>query len=209
MVLTLFWGFLKGFASLASRFRVSLDSPEFFSSPSRLSPIQVTEPGQHLSLTASKVCPSLHSLCGGEGLTLGCFQSTRMEHAVTRDKMKDLMAKFKKRQSPPSLPNQTASSHAPHKGTGKLLILESRAPSRMLHSTSSRVTPLSSAHAKEAKLSQRKLVFPGDTCSHIHPSGKPRSRITSCSLASRTSRRMRSPSEEAPIISRKTCSRVC
>ncbi len=135
-----------------------------------------------------------------------------MEHAVTRDKMKDLMAKFKKgkgfRQAPPPLPSQASSSHLPRKSTGKLLILESRAPSRMLHNSSSRVAPLPSAHTNEAKLAQRKLVFPGDTCSHVHPSGKPRSRITSCSVTSRAALRVRSPSEEAPIISRKTCSRV-
>lgn len=133
-----------------------------------------------------------------------------MEHAVTRDKMKDLMAKFKKgkefRQAPPPLPNQTSSGQLSRKSTGKVLILESRAPSRLLHNSSSRVTPLSSAHTNEARLAQRKLVFPGDACSHFHHSEKSRKRMASCSLSSR---KVRSPSNETPIISRKTYSRVC
>ena len=136
-------------------------------------------------------------------------QTTRSEHAVTKDKMKDLMAKLKKgksyRQPPP--PPYTASSSSnqlPRKGTGKVLILESRTPSRLLHSSAKR-TPLSSARTNEARLAQRKLVFPNDE--YLQHSGKQtRKRMTSCSLASR---RTRNPEEETPIVSRKPCSRVC
>lgn len=154
----------------------------------RLSPIQLREPGQRLGVGASK--------------------TTRSEHAVTKDKMKDLMAKLKKgksyRQPPP--PPYTASSSSnqlPRKGTGKVLILESRTPSRLLHSSAKR-TPLSSARTNEARLAQRKLVFPNDE--YLQHSGKQtRKRMTSCSLASR---RTRNPEEETPIVSRKPCSRL-
>ena len=135
-----------------------------------------------------------------------------MEHAVTKDKMKDLMAKFKKgkefRQDPPPLPNQSPPGGGQYsrKGTGKVLILESRAPSRILHNSSSRVTPLPSTHSNESRLPQRKLVFPGDSpCSRLHHTEKPRKRMTSCSLSSR---KMRSPSDETPIVARTACSRV-
>lgn len=172
----------------------------------RLSPIPVAEPGQHLSLAASKVCIACNIFLPPPEATI-CVQATCTEHAVTRDKMKELMAKFKKgrefRQAP--LPSQP-SGQLSRKGTGKVLILESRTPSRMLHNPSSRVTPLSSAHANEARLAQRKLVFPGDTCSRLHHPEKSRKRMASCSLSSR---RVCSPSNETPIISRKACSRVC
>lgn len=146
----------------------------------RLSPIHVTEP-QHLSMTSNK--------------------ATCTDHAITRDKMKELMAKFKKerqfRQAPS--PPQTTSAQLSRKSAGKVLILESRAPSRLLHNSSSRVT---SAHANEARLAQRKLVFPPtETCPHLHGQPKPKKRMAS-SLASR---RLRSPSEATPI---KTCSRM-
>ena len=114
------------------------------------------------------------------------------------------MAKFKKerefRQAPS--PPQTTSAQLSRKSAGKVLILESRAPSRLLHNSSSRVTPLSSAHTNEARLAQRKLVFPPtEACPHLHGQPKPKKRMAS-SLASR---RLRSPSEAAPI---KTFSRV-
>lgn len=171
----------------------------------------MTEP-QHLSVAASKV--SCHRVVIRDCIRCACMsmQATCTEHAVTRDKMKELMAKFKKerefRQALPPLPQNTAGAQLSRKGTGKVLILESRASSRLLHNSSSRVTPLSSAHANEAtRVPQRKLVFPGeDTCSHLHNSGKPKKRMASCSL---TSRRVRSPDETTPIISHKACSRVC
>lgn len=124
--------------------------------------------------------------------------------------MKELMAKFKKekkfRHAPPPLPSQATGAQLARKGAGKVLILESRASSRLLQNSSSRVTPLSAAHTSEARLTQRKLVFPGDTCPRLHHSGKPKKRMASCSLASR---RVRSPDETTPIISHKACSRVC
>lgn len=116
--------------------------------------------------------------------------------------MKELMAKFKKerefRQEPHTLPSHT-SNQLSRKGTGKVLILDSRASSRLLNS-SSRVTPLS-ALTNETRLPQRKLVFPGDPCPRLRQSGKQRKRMTSCSLAS-------SADDKTPIISRKTRSRV-
>ena len=135
-------------------------------------------------------------------------QAACTEHAVTRDKMKELMAKFKKerefRQAPPPLSTQTAGAQLSRKGTGKVLILESRAPSRLLHNSSSRVTPLSSAHANEARLPQRKLVFPGggDACPRLHHSGKAKKRMGSCSFTSR------SPDEATSTVSHRQCSRV-
>ena len=129
--------------------------------------------------------------------------------------MKELMAKFKKvkeyRQAPPPLPPQTTSNQLPHKGTGKVLIVESRSSSRRFHNSSPK-TPLLSPHANEAKLAQRKLVFSEEEFSHLHHhhhhdhdhlTGKSRKRMTSCSLASRQSQE-----EETPIITRKHCSRV-
>lgn len=122
--------------------------------------------------------------------------------------MKGLMAKFKKdrefRRAPTSLPSQPSAAQLSRKGTGKVLILDSRASSRLLHN-SSRVTPLSSARANEARLTQRKLVFPGHGVDLHHSSGKPKKRMASCSLASR---RVRSPDETTPIIAHKACSRV-
>lgn len=147
------------------------------------------------------------------------------------------MTKFKRerefRQTPPHpLPNQT-SAQLSRKGAGKVLFLESRASSRLRHNAPSRVTPLSSAHAKEARLlTQRKLVFPAGDHLHppsgnllpsgnlagnlhssgnlhpsaLHPSGNPKKRLASCSLASR---RGRSPDETTPVMTRNACSRVC
>lgn len=137
-------------------------------------------------------------------------QAACTEHAVTRDKMKELMAKFKKerefRQAPSSLSTQTAGTQLSRKGTGKVLILESRAPSQLLHNSSSQVTPLSSSHANEARLPQRKLVFPGgDTCPHLRHSGKPKKRMGSCSF---TSRKGQSSDEATPTVSHKPSSRV-
>ena len=143
-------------------------------------------------------------------MSYSTVQATCPETAVTRDKMKELLAKFKKerefRQAPSHPISSQRSAQLSRKGTGKLLLLESRAPSRLLHNSSSRVTPLSSGRATDARLAQRKLVFPPGDCTHLHHSVKPKKRLTSCSL---TSRRVRSPDETTPIITKKTCPRVC
>lgn len=158
-----------------------------------------------------------------------CPQATRMEHAITRDKMKELLSKFKKDKEyrhhasslshtpPPPLSTTAAAkpSQLSCKGTGKVLILESRASSRLLHrNSSSRATPLLSTCVNESRQTQRKLLFSGNECLHgqqqtasssTGASGS-RKRMTSCSLTS--SRRTRNRDEEAPCISRKSCSRV-
>ncbi len=126
--------------------------------------------------------------------------------------MKDLMAKFKKgkeyRQSLPPLPNAapTPSNQLHRKATGKVLILESRATSGLVHN-SSRGTPLSSTShtGGDARVAQRKLVFSGEECSHLHHFGRTRKRMTSCSLSSR---RLNTPDEKTPVITRSTCPRV-
>ena len=129
------------------------------------------------------------------------LQVTQMEHDITRDKMKDLMAKLRKgrgyRHHPGHTPSMVAAtskaspSQLPRKGTAKVLILESRASSQLLH-TPTKGSPLPISHANEHRMAgaQRKLVFSGEHCSCCHHNSK---RKSSRSLAAK---RTRSPEEE-------------
>lgn len=100
----------------------------------------------------------------------------QIEHGITRDKVKDLMAKLKKVRSFRQ-PLPKPSSNLQRKGTSKVLLMDSRASSR-LYPASSRGSPLSQAQLNEpCKLSnaQRKLLFsPTDEhgCCHCSQSVK-------------------------------------
>ena len=120
--------------------------------------------------------------------------------------MKDLMAKLRKgrgyRHHPGHTPSVMAAtskaspSQLPRKGTAKVLILESRASSQLLH-TPTKGSPLPVSHTNEHRMTgaQRKLVFSGEHCSCCHHSSK---RKSSRNLAAK---RTRSPEEETPISS--------
>lgn len=127
------------------------------------------------------------------------------EHAMTKDKMKGLMAKLKKGKN---FRQQPSYSHMPssqfsRKGTGKVLILDSRTPSRLL--TASKGAALASTNVSETRRVDRKLVFCEDEqspSSAVLCSGKARKRITS------SSHKTYDPEQDTPIITRKSCSRV-
>ena len=149
----------------------------------------------------------MYSVSVSLSLPLSLSQVTQMEHDITRDKMKDLMAKLRKgrgyRHHPGHTPSMMAAtskaspSQLPRKGTAKVLILESRASSQLLH-TPTKGSPLPISHTNEHHRmpgAQRKLVFSGEHCSCCHHSSK---RKSSRSLASK---RTRSPEEETPVSS--------
>ena len=129
--------------------------------------------------------------------------------------MKDLMAKLRKgrgyRHHPGHTPSMMAAtskaspSQLPRKGTAKVLILESRASSQLLH-TPTKGSPLPVSHVNEHRMTgaQRKLVFSGEHCSCCHHNSK---RKSSRSLAAK---RTRSPEEETPTnnTSRKQSTRL-
>ena len=94
--------------------------------------------------------------------------------------------------------SKASASQLPRKGTAKVLILESRASSQLLH-TPTKGSPLPISHANEHRMTgaQRKLVFSGEHCSCCHHNSK---RKSSRSLAAK---RTRSPEEETPTGSRK------
>ena len=130
-----------------------------------------------------------------------------MEHEVTRDKMKDLMAKLRKGRGYRHHAGHTSSvmtaskatpTQLPRKGTAKVLILESRAPSQLLH-TPTKGSPLPVSHANDHRMAgaQRKLVFSGEHCSCCQHNSK---RKSSRSLAAK---RTRSPEEETPTVGRR------
>ena len=129
-----------------------------------------------------------------------------MEHDITRDKMKDLMAKLKKGRGYRHHTGHTSSmmtaskatpTQLPRKGTAKVLILDSRASSQLLH-TPTKGSPLPSPHTNDHRMpgAQRKLVFSGEHCSCCHHSSK---RKSSRSLAAK---RTRSPEEETQPVHR-------
>lgn len=122
--------------------------------------------------------------------------------------MKDLMAKLRKGRGYRHHTGHASSSvvtatkapptQLPRKGTAKVLILESRASSQLLH-TPTKGSPLPITHSNDHRLAgaQRKLVFSGEHCSCCHHSSK---RKSSRSLAAK---RTRSPEEEAQTVGRK------
>ncbi len=139
-----------------------------------------------------------------------CIQTAQLENATTRDKMKLLMAKLKKGKT--SF-HQQGSLHHVHSGqisrsnTGKVLIVENRAPSRVL-TPGRRSSSLACTHPVDSsRRVDRKLVYHGDeeaaTTGHMICSGGAGQRGVS-------SHRSRSydPDQDTPIISRKTASRV-
>ena len=140
-------------------------------------------------------------------------QETQTEHAVMRDKVKDVMAKLKKVRAyrhPTLTPSQPPSTALQRKSTSKVLILDSRASSRLLHN-SSRGSPLAQTQFNEsARLStaQRRLLFPGDERNCCHCMQPARSKSGSKrSLRGVSSKRAHSP-EETPRLDKRHYSRV-
>lgn len=135
------------------------------------SPVQVSESRQAVNVTASK--------------------ATQTEHALTRDKMKELMSKLRREKSfrrCQPIGARSSGSQLQQNGTAKVLILESRASSRLLRS--SNPSPLPPQHSEHRLSAQRKLVFCSKDCA-------------CCQKQSRgLAKRARSPEHEAtPILS--------
>lgn len=139
-------------------------------------------------------------------------QDTQIEHSITRDKVKDLMAKLKKVRSFRQ-PPQSSASNLQRKGTAKVLILDSRASSRLLPS-SSRASPLPQSQFNEvSRLStaQRKLVFSSNDdhgCCHCHQSSRTPKPGSKRSVRAMAAKRAHSPEVDTPVLGREHFSRV-
>ena len=128
---------------------------------------------------------------------------------MTRDKMKLLMAKLKKGKN---YRQQAASFSQLRTGTGKVLIVENRAPSRVL-TPPRRASSIARTHPVDARRVDRKLVFRGEeetatAGSHVICSGKGSTKQQPRSFSGHRSRSY-DPDQDTPIIAaRKTASRV-
>ncbi len=130
-----------------------------------------------------------------------CLQE---EHAVMKDKVKDLMAKLKKVRS---YRHSHPTSTLQRKTTSKVLILDSRASSRILHN-SSRGSPLGKSGFNEPLSAQRRLLFPAEDrgCYHCLQSTRSKSGGKR-SIRGVSTKRAHSP-EETPTLGKKHLSRV-
>ena len=119
------------------------------------------------------------------------------------------MAKLKKVRQPP----QSSVSNLQRKGTAKVLILDSRASSRLLPS-SSRGSPLPPSQFNEvSRLStaQRKLVFSSSDdhgCCHCHQSSRASKPGSKRSVRAMAAKRAHSPEVDTPVLGKEHFSRV-
>lgn len=157
-------------------------------------------------------CSPVHMSESHKRVTGAGNEESQTEHSVMRDKVKDLMAKLKKVRSyrhPPTQPltaSQPPSSSLQCKPTSKVLILDSRAPSRVLHS-SSRGSPLSQAQFNESgrlSTAQRRLMFSCEERNCRHSLQPSRSKSSGKrALRGVSSKRAHSSEEETPTLDKR------
>lgn len=128
-----------------------------------------------------------------------------------RDKVKDLMAKLKKVRSYRQVPPTQTTPSLQRKSTSKVLILDSRASSRILHN-SSRGSSLGQAQFNEPgclSTAQRRLMFPADDRGSCHCLSSSRAKSSGKrSLRSVSTKRAHSPEGKAHSLGKKTLPRV-
>lgn len=130
-----------------------------------------------------------------------------------RDKVKNLMAKLKKVRSYRQAPPTQMTPSLQRKSTSKVLILDSRASSRILHN-SSRGSPLGQVQFNEpACLSsaQRRLMFPPSEdrgCCHCLSSSSRAKSSCKRLLRSVSTKRAHSPEEDSRSLGKKHLPRV-